>query len=481
MKKNIGFILCFFISSLLQAQKVSKEEKNKPGVLSAQTKTVKRPHTSKYNPLFFYNSTGLKMDATSVRDSLRTIRIEELPDVQPICPVRLQNVTPFTERLWRVALADIEKNIVTENGISYFGAGKSFGASVYERDIAFSGILGCNILYPDLMLSSFKYTRNLRKKLGFTTSRSHTVADIPAPWEPLDLSQREYFLKFHTNEITRRTDDVIWIWSAEDLMKRLDKPDWEWLYSEGTWFFDNIYRYFYDETDGLYRGQAAFVDVHMETAKQSGYPTSWGLRECILSKAVSTNALYFQGMQALSRTAARLGRDADSVLWAQRADQLKNAMCREMRHADGTFTYLKTWDGKLLKQRHALGEALAVLFGIVEGGDARVALTGYPVTAAGVPLFYPFFCHNDNPHIYHDQSSWPFVDAFFLAAKKKIFGMDYTAQNAALLARTCVKDGTFHEVVNMKTKEPFGSGSQLWSAAAFIDVCRRASMLENNK
>jgi hypothetical protein len=26
----------------------------------------------------------------------------------------------------------------------------------------------------------------------------------------------------------------------------------------------------------------------------------------------------------------------------------------------------------------------------------------------------------------------------------------------------------------MKTKEPFGSGSQLCSAAAFVDVCRRA-------
>ena len=435
-----------------------------------------KANVTKKSGRFLYQSNNLKLDAVSVTDSLRTIKLEDLPDAHPKCQVRLQGVTPFTERLWRVALADIEKNIVNENGISYFGAGKSFGASVYERDIAFSGILGCNLLYPDIMLSSFKYTRELRRRLGFTTSRSHTIADIPAPWLPLDLSQREYFLKFHTNEITRRTDDVIWIWSAEDLLKRLDKPDWEWLYSEGTWFFDNIYRYFQDETDGLYRGQAAFVDVHMEIAKQSGYPTSWGLHECVMSKAVSTNALYFQGMKALSRTAGRLGRTADSVLWAQRAGNLKNAMCREMRHTDGTFAYLKTWDGKLLKQRHALGEALAVLFGIVEGNDARVALAGYPVTAAGVPLFYPFFCHNDNQQIYHDQSSWPFVDAFFLTAKEKTFGVDCTAQNAALLARTCVQDGTLHEVVNMKTKEPFGSGSQLWSAAALINVCQRAGI-----
>jgi hypothetical protein len=425
-------------------------------------------------PLFLYDSSGLKMDAVSVRDSLRTIRLEDLRDVQPACPVRLQGVTPLTERLWRVALGDIEKNIVTAGGVTYFGAGKEFGASVYERDIAFSGVLGCNALYPDIMLSSFKFTRALRRKLGFTTSRSHAIAEIPAPWEPLDLAQREYFLKFHTNEITRRTDDVIWIWAAEDLLMKLDQPDWAWLYSEGTWFFENIYRYFYDESDGLYRGQATFVDVHMEFKQQSGYPTAWGLRECIMSKAVSTNALYFQAMEVLSRTASRLGHSADAVLWAQRADDLKKAMCREMRHPDGTFTYLKTRDGKLLKQRHALGEALAVRFGVVEGDEARAALAGYPVTDAGVPLIYPFFNHPDNPQIYHDQASWPFADTFFLAAKEKAFGIDCTAQNAALLARTCVQDGTFHEVVNMNTKEPFGSGSQLWSAAAFIDVCRRA-------
>ena len=425
-------------------------------------------------PLFLYDSSGLKMDATSVRDSLRTIRIEDLRDVQPACPVRLQGVTPLTERLWRVALGDIEKNIVTNGGSTYFGAGKEFGASVYERDIAFSGVLGCNALYPDIMLNSFKFTRALRRKLGFTTSRSHSIADISAPWEPLDMAQREYFLKFHTNEITRRTDDVIWIWSAEDLLTKLDQPDWAWLYDEGAWFFENIYRYFYDESDGLYMGQAAFVDVHMETRKQSGYPTAWGLRECIMSKAVSTNALYFQAMKALSRTAVRLGRPADAARWAQRADDLKKAMLREMRHPDGTFTYLKTWDGKLLKQRHALGEALAVRFGVAEGDEARTALGGYPVTDAGVPLIYPFFNHPDNPQVYHDQTSWPFTDTFFLAAKEKAFGIDCTAQNAALLARTCVQDGTFHEVVNMKTKEPFGSGSQLWSAAAFINVCHRA-------
>ncbi|MEM6884980.1 MAG: hypothetical protein AAF571_08095 [Verrucomicrobiota bacterium] len=46
----------------------------------------------------------------------------------------------------------------------------------------------------------------------------------------------------------------------------------------------------------------------------------------------------------------------------------------------------------------------------------------------------------------------------------------------ALAARTCIEDGTFHEVVDTRTGEPFGSGSQLWTAASFLGACRRGGM-----
>ncbi len=67
----------------------------------------------------------------------------------------------------------------------------------------------------------------------------------------------------------------------------------------------------------------------------------------------------------------------------------------------------------------------------------------------------------------------PFVDIFF----EQSDGVDRSAQNAALLGRTCVEDGTFHEVTDDRTREVKGSGSQLWTAASFVDVCRRAGLL----
>ena len=112
---------------------------------------------------------------------------------------------------------------------------------------------------------------------------------------------------------------------------------------------------------------------------------------------------------------------------------------------------------------------------IVEGEEACAALNNYPVTDAGVPLFFPFFPENN---WYHNNSSWPFVDTFFIKALEKSDGENRTALNAALLARTCVDDGTFHEVVDFRDKKVRGSGSQLWSAASFIDTCFRNNLVD---
>ena len=62
-------------------------------------------------------------------------------------------------------------------------------------------------------------------------------------------------------------------------------------------------------------------------------------------------------------------------------------------------------------------------------------------------------------------------------AKEMADDKSYTAQNAALLARTCVDEGSFHELVDWNTKKPMGSGSQLWSASAFVNVCLRAGIV----
>jgi len=101
-------------------------------------------------------------------------------------------------------------------------------------------------------------------------------------------------------------------------------------------------------------------------------------------------------------------------------------------------------------------------------------LAGYPVTDVGVPTYDPFFKFD---HAYHNNTSWPFVVSFFMRALQQAYGRDTTAQNLALVGRVCKNNG-FREYIDTRDKAAKGSGSQLWCAAAFIDVSLRAGFVK---
>ncbi|WP_291592306.1 glucosidase family protein [Bacteroides sp.] len=424
----------------------------------------------------YYEAANLKLTERFVLDSLRTIDMQMLPSVEPANMTELSKGTPIMHKLWKVALSDIESNIVQTNNGRYFGAGKNFGLRIYTRDISFSGILGLNVLYPEEMLSSLKTSRDVRLKLGLRVAKDYLVPGIGGDWMEESFDEKTYLNKYNTNSYTRRTDDVVWLWATRDLFEKNENlAEWQWLYEVGKKCFDKLYSPFYDESDGLYRGQASFIDIHFEQSKATGYPQDFSIADCVSIKALSTNCLYYEGLQTMAMACRKTGRKTEGIEWEMRAKHLKNAILSNLRFKDGTFSYFKYMNGELESRRDALGSALAVITGIVKGKDAKVCLSDYPVTWAGVPLFHPFYPWAKS---YHNNTSWPFVDTFFLWAKELAGHKSYASQNAALLARTCVKGGSFHEVVNWKTKEPGGSGRQLWSASAFVNVCLRAGLVD---
>jgi len=422
-----------------------------------------------------YNVPPLELTAVSIRDALGEITLQDLPNPKPDNECSLKNPSPIIERLWRIALSDIESNIVSNEEGHYFGAGKNFGLTVYTRDISYSGLLGCNRLYPEIMWSSIKFTRDVRKKIGLKIPKTYFVEEIPAKWEVIDLDDKEFRDKYHTNHYARRTDDVVWLWCAEDLINRGAQHEWPWVYETGKHFFAEFYDPFFDPSDGLYRAQATFVDIHWPCRPSTGYPQNWGIEDCLLIKTISTNCLYVKGLEVMARAARECGKEIEAKEWEKRAIKLREAILRELGNPNGTFAYFKDRHGQKDNRRDALGTALAVLLDIVSGNDAKKAMEGYPVTDAGVPLFDPFY-PVDN--FYHNNTSWPFVDTFFFRALEQCTVEDHTARNAALLARTCRPDGCFHEVVDMRDKSIKGSSNQLWTAAAFIDVCYRAGLVE---
>jgi hypothetical protein len=79
-----------------------------------------------------------------------------------------------------------------------------------------------------------------------------------------------------------------------------------------------------------------------------------------------------------------------------------------------------------------------------------------------------------------------------MQAKEKVDQESYVGYNAAVLARTMgtkLSDkrekewggfGSFHEKVELPGGLISGSGQQLWTSAAFINVCLRANLVQLN-
>ena len=449
---------------------------------------------SKPRRRFLYEQGPLVMTEDALRDANGKFALAQLPTPEPECKVLLRgNVTPLTERMWKIALDDVERNQVKhESGMVYFGAGTRYGDRVYTRDISIAGVLGVNRIYPNEMLSSLKLTREIRKGLGYKVSAPHKVSEIDAPWEVIAEEDKEVMAKYKTNSYTRATDDVVWLWAADDLFTlQPGIADWNWMLENGEHFFTAMYAPWFDKTDGLYRGQPLYHDI-----TNSAYPEGMEIADCVLLKALSTNCLYYRGLLAMADACDKCGRPADEKQqWLDRAAALKVAIQKVFTKPDGTLAYYKDRHGKIMPNREILGTAFAVIFGIIEGDAAKAAFADYPMTDKGIPLFSPFIPGNSGPH---NMASWPFCDTFFLWGKAVADGGDYTDQNAALLGRSlgtafapkkkkgdnesdwATGLGSFHEKIPLPSGLIDGSGHQLWSAAAFLNVCIRAGLLPSN-
>ena len=438
---------------------------------------------------FLYASESLVMTETALRDANGAFSLQQLPAPEPRCRVQLEgDTTPLARRMWKIALDDVERNrVIGESGRVYFGAGTRYGNMIYERDIAIAGVLGLNRFYPNEMRSSLKLTREVRKGLGYKVSAGHDILEIDAPWEVIAESDKEIVQKYKTNSYTRRTDDVAWLWTADDLFTvHPAVADWTWMLENGERFFKVFYDPWFDKSDGLFRGQPLYHDIG-----NSAYPAGLSKADCVLLKALSTNCLYYRGMLAMANACERCGRPAgEKQSWLDRATALKVAIKKEFTKSDGTLGYYKDRQGTIMPNREILGTAFAVIFGVVDGVAARAAYDGYPATDKGIPLFFPFIPGNSGPH---NQASWPFCDTFFLWGKSIAYGEDYADYNAALLGRslgTAIKSketgegkawdagfGSFHEKTILPSGLIDGSGHQLWSAAAYINVCIRAGLV----
>ena len=87
-------------------------------------------------PRFVCEREPLVMGPHSLRDANGSFTLSQLPSPEPRCKAALiGTATPLTQRMWAIALDDVERNLVTnEAGTVYFGAGTRYGDRVYTRE-----------------------------------------------------------------------------------------------------------------------------------------------------------------------------------------------------------------------------------------------------------------------------------------------------------------------------------------------------------
>jgi hypothetical protein len=449
--------------------------------------------------------TQMRWSPQGYEDMLGAVSVADIPARRVERAVKMaETATPIQRRLIAQALWDVESNRVEGK---YFGAGKEFGPVLFTRDLALSGVLGLNRLYPQIMRTSLRVDREARFTAGWNVSSTSSLDRVEGwPVRQTGLDWDGFIRKYRTADIGRRTDDVVWIWSYADLLEKTAAGDdeWAWLYETAQRSFREFYDIFYDPADGLYRGQACFADTMM-----CGYPTQdapedprdhknfwighvdvredpsrWdfgrapaSLHYCVTLKAASTNCLTLIALRVMAATATRLGKPEESRRWQERAAALRAGIRRELLLPSGQLAYYKDRDGVVNPRLNPLSAAFGGQAGVFEPGEEAQGLS-CPVHRWGVPLLEPFY--EDNPHVYHNRTCWPYTDGLLMQARVRLDKDPAPARQAwlDLTARACRDERGFRELTEAYTGRLIGSDHQLWTAAAFLGAAMANGLME---
>ena len=341
---------------------------------------------------------------------------------------------------------------------SVFWAGYGFNTYLYTRDTAYASWLGTAYILPEVVQSHLRYVLELRRTVGLKVSKLHEIPIAGIPTEETGLSESEIAVKYNTNCYTRRTDDIVWILGMWEAYKTTqDAALISYILEEFNYFDEHFYRYFLDDTTGLYRGQSTFIDI-------GGAPYGGrNFSETVILKSLSTNCLYAGCFAILQKAATLAGAHDLANTFQKRRDAL--ALAIRTHFGPVNYHHYIDDDGKSSGRQEVLGLAFLTLFDILPAAEGAKLLADYADGDYGRPLMWPF-CGSDV--IYHDNSSWPFANTIFALAEYKV------GNRQAVIRKTMGElcrhslNGNFNEVLEWKTGAFVGCPGYIWSAASYL-------------
>ena len=325
-----------------------------------------------------------------------------------------------------------------------FMAGEKW-EGVWTRDISYSIVLSLALLHPEASKKSLMAkVKNNRIIQDTGTGGSWPVSTDRMTWA---LAAWEVFLATGDRDWLEQSYKIISNSVNDDLLVARNK------------------------TNNLMYGESSFLDWR----KQS-YPRWMQPRDIYLSHCLGTNVVHYQTYYILSQMAENLGKDQGR--FAVVAQELKEAinthLWQEEKGYYGQFLYGDRGGYALSPRSEALGEALAILYGVAEGERAQTVATHTPVLEYGIPSIYPQI-----PGVppYHNDGVWPFVQAYWNWAQARAGNEKGLEHGLAALYRAAALFVTNKENFVAGTGDFKGteinSDRQLWSVAGNLAMIYR--------
>ncbi|MFN5333685.1 MAG: glycogen debranching protein [Bacteroidota bacterium] len=350
---------------------------------------------------------------------------------------------PIVDALYNLSLEEALKNIEAD---STFRTGLEWGG-VWTRDISYSILLAFAYHQPDIAKIS------LLKKV----KRKRIVQDTGSggSW-PVS------------------SDRTVWVLAAWELYKVTGDKDWLSLSFEivkNTLEDDD--KVLFDPTTGLYKGESSFLDWREQT-----YPRWMNNADIYMSQNLGTNVLHYQANKIAGMMAKELGQSA--VFFERRAETIRKSIHKNLWNPDKGYYNQYLYGRKNLipsKRFEALGEALSILFDVPDQQQAASIMERSPLTTYGVTCIYPQI-----PGIppYHNNSIWPFVQAYWNLAAAKVGNEAALNHGLASLYRAGAFFLTNYENMVASTGDFKGtevnSARMLWSMAGNIAMVHRVFM-----
>ncbi|RUT79934.1 family 78 glycoside hydrolase catalytic domain [Ancylomarina longa] len=339
--------------------------------------------------------------------------------------------------IYNLSLEELEKNIAPD---TTFNTGEKW-QGVWTRDISYSTILALAITHPEIAMNSL-----LRKvKHGKIIQDTGTGGSWPIS-----------------------SDRMIWSTAAWEIYKTTGDPDWlrrvYFLIKNST---EDDLNVVWDYQQHLFKGESSFLDW-----REQSYPKWMEPKDIYNSFDLSTQAVHYQSLQVLIRMGYILGKDVQKYEHISKA--LKSSINEKFwmpeKQYYGQFLYGEKHH-VLSRKSESLGEALMILWGIADKDKSTKIIRNCPVTAFGIPCFYPQI--PDIP-AYHNQAIWPFVQAYWNWAAAKTKNMESLEWGLASIFRSSalfltnkenfrITDGDFNGTA-------INSNRQLWSVAGTLSA-----------